>query len=137
MLAARPVKVHQRLLQAMPRNIFQPRVVSLGLSELVGLRPVIHPRTTATEFTTLLQSGVPHRPAHRADLLGKFNLFVGELDPKTSTGQACLTDPSRLRVWITDIGARLTVATEYGFVNNAASRDFSHGNVLPRSRYDE
>src|SRR5690606_1177349 len=82
MLSPRPIQIHQRLLQTMSWNVFQPRMLGLGLGQLFGLRLVVHPRAAAAIFTTLLQTGIPHRPAGRANPLGELCLRVGELDPK-------------------------------------------------------
>ena len=50
-----------------------------GLSQFLGLGLVVHPRSAAPVLTALLQTGVPHRPASRADLGGERFLFLGEL----------------------------------------------------------
>jgi hypothetical protein len=43
---------------------------ALGLGQLMDLGPIIHPPTTTAIFTALFHTGVPHRRAHRTDLLG-------------------------------------------------------------------
>src|SRR5271168_4219627 len=84
--AARLIQVAQRLLQTMRRRFGEPGVFFFSFHQFVGLLVVVHPPTTAPVLTALLQTGVPHRPAHLSALLRQPRLRIGQLNPKPSTG---------------------------------------------------
>jgi hypothetical protein len=94
---ARLVQIHQRLLQAVPWHLRQPRVLGLGLGQLVGLLALVHPPPTTAVGAALLEPGVPHRPARIPDPLRELPLLAGELDPKPPARQHHLTDLSEFR----------------------------------------
>jgi hypothetical protein len=62
-------------------------MVFFGLRQLVGLLVIVHPRTPAAILATLLQAGVPHRPAHIRSPVRKPGLLGAELHPKPPTSQ--------------------------------------------------
>src|SRR5215203_1923692 len=71
----------------MRRHLGKPGMFFFGFHQLVRLLLVVHPRPTAAVFTTLLQTGVPHRATHISSLLRQPLLRLGQLGPKTSTRQ--------------------------------------------------
>ena len=87
MRAARLVQIHQRLLQAMPRCLSEPRVFILCVGPTDALLVITNPRTTPTICAALLQTGVPHRPTSGRDLFGILGLLSREFDPKAATCQ--------------------------------------------------
>jgi hypothetical protein len=86
MLAARLIKIPQRLLQTMRPCFGKPGMLDFGFHQFVGLLAVVHPRAPAPIVTTLPQTGVPHRPTHISGQLRHPHLIVGQLDPEPSTG---------------------------------------------------
>src|SRR5215204_1271564 len=68
-------------------HLGKPGMFFFGFHQLVGLLFVVDPRTTAAVFTALLQTGVIHCPTRVSGLLRQPLLVLGQLDPKTSTGQ--------------------------------------------------
>lgn len=81
-LAARPIQIHQRLLQTVTRHIFQPQMLTFGVGQLFGLELIVHPRPTSAVLAALLQTSVPHRPTRPTDPLRELGLLVGELNLK-------------------------------------------------------
>lgn len=81
MLPARPVQIHQRLLQHVRRRFSQPGKAGLRFGHLPGLLHIVHPCTTSAVFPALLQTGVPHRAAHTSPRLQHGSLLHRESKP--------------------------------------------------------
>jgi hypothetical protein len=87
MRAAGLIQVHQGLLQTMPGCLGQPRVLILGVGQLMRLLGITNPLPAPAVFTALFQADVPNRPARAGDAIRKRLLLGGELQPKPPTGQ--------------------------------------------------